>query len=182
MKIHRIPDPHQFYKHVQDYLLRQEATHNLNLGICDRLIRSTDQYPLDNYLASIEDDDTIIGVVMRTPPFGLLLSTITNPDAIPLIIRDVHDYYQTLPGVNAPSRESLAFAQAWRNYTGNTYQPKRATRILQLTRVEAPNSVPGELCLVTEDERELLKTWYEEFCREALGEINVASDIWVVNH
>lgn len=88
MKIHRIPDPHQFYEHVQDYLLRQEATHNLNLGICDRLIRSTDQYSFDNYLATIEDDDTIVGVVMRTPPFGLLLSTITNPDAMPLIVSD----------------------------------------------------------------------------------------------
>jgi uncharacterized protein len=160
--------------------LQQEAMHNLNLGLCNRLVQITNYYEEPNYLAVVENKNEIIGVVTRTPPYSLLLSVILNiDDVMPLIVSDVYDFYKSLPGVNAPVKESKAFAQAWCDYTGNTYKSKLATRVFQLEKVKQKNSTLGQLHLVTRNERELLKRWYEEFCYEALGEINVPSETWL---
>ncbi|BDA67022.1 hypothetical protein RIVM261_028940 [Rivularia sp. IAM M-261] len=181
MKIQRFADARQFYERVKDYLLQQEAMHNLNLGYCNRLVQSPDHYQEQNYLAIAESKSEVIGVVIRTPPFGLLLSVMSTIDAniMALIVADVHDFYKSLPGVNAPINESKAFAQAWCDYTGNKYKLKLATRVFQLEKVQQQNSTPGDLRLATVKEKELLKRWYEEFCQEALDEINVPSDTWV---
>lgn len=87
MRIQRFADARQFYERVKDYLLQQEAMHNLNLGICNRLVQSPDHYQEQNYLAIAESKSEIIGVVIRTPPFGLLLSVMsTIVLVLPLIV------------------------------------------------------------------------------------------------
>lgn len=179
MKIQRFEDARQFYQQVKDYLLQQEAMYNLQLGICNRLINDPDYHPIQSYFATVVNEGEIIGVVMRTPPSPLIVSLMPTTDIMPLIVADVHDYYQSLPGVNGPIVESQAFAYAWCKFTGNEYNSKIATRIYQLEQVKTQIPTQGELRLATIDEREILKTWHEAFLHEALGKVDTPADTWV---
>lgn len=179
MKIQRFEDVRQFYQQVKDYLLQQEAMYNLQLGICNRLINDPDYYPSQSYFATVVNESEVIGVIMRTPPSPLIVSLMPTTDIMPLIVADVHNYYQSLPGVNGAIVESQAFAQAWCEYTGNKYNARIATRVYQLEQVKRLIPAQGELRLATIAEREILKIWYEAFLHEALGKIDVPADTWL---
>ncbi|MFN6498171.1 MAG: GNAT family N-acetyltransferase [Nostoc sp. DedQUE01] len=179
MKLYRFQTPTEFYGRVKDYLLNQEAQHNLLLGISHTLIENPEHFDEKPYLATVEENGDIVAVAMRTPPRTLLLSQIKDFQAVRLLAQDLSISYPSLPGVNAPTDEAKAFTLAWHSLTGQSYQLKVALRTFQLEKVKPISQVPGYLRLATDNDRELLKNWHEAFSLEALGEIELDAERWV---
>ncbi|MCC5638265.1 GNAT family N-acetyltransferase [Nostoc sp. CHAB 5844] len=179
MKVYKFQDASEFYAKVAEYLLRQEALHNLLLGICHTLISHPERFDAMPYLATVEVDGEIVAVALRTPPRPLLLSKIQDFQAIEVLAKDLSTFYPSLPGVNAPTDEAKAFALAWHSLTGQSFQLAMALRTFQLQKVNKISPVTGSLHLATEDDRELLVNWHEAFSLEALGNIETDSKRWV---
>ena len=182
MKLHQFEDPNQFYERVKDYLLKQEALHNVLLALCNALINNPERFDQKPYLATVEVDGDIVAVVMRIPPQNLLLSKIQNFVAIEAIAQDLHLTQESLPGINAPTIEAEAFAEAWHSLTGQSYQLKMALRAFQLEQVQAIPQATGRLRIATENERELLIRWFEAFALEALGSVEPGVERRVERH
>ncbi|WP_392532014.1 GNAT family N-acetyltransferase [Nostoc sp. C117] len=179
MKLNRFQNAAQFYPRVKDYLLNQEGLHNLLLGISHTLIENPERFEEKPYLATVEVNGDIVAVAMRTPPRPLLLSQMKDFQAVELIAQDLFIFYQSLPGVNAPTDEAQAFTQAWHLLTGQSYQLKMALGTFELKKVQPISQVPGYLRLATEGDGELLKNWYKAFSLEALGSIDSDIESWV---
>ncbi|MEH2387137.1 MAG: GNAT family N-acetyltransferase [Nostoc sp.] len=179
MKVYRFQNATQFYARVKDYLLNQEALHNLLLGISHALIENPKRFDEKPYLATVEANGDIVAVAMRTPPRLLLLSQIKDFKAVEVLAQDLSISYQSLPGVNAPTDEAQAFTLAWHSLTGQSYQLKVALRVFQLKKLQPISQITGYLRLATEDDQELLKNWYEAFSLEALGSIESDTEHWV---
>lgn len=178
MKVHKFQDAKQFYARVQQYLLQQEAFHNLLLGICHTLIHHPERFDETPYLATVEADGEIVAVAMRTPPRPLLLSKIKDLQAVELLAQDLYLSEKPLSGVNAPTQESKAFAAAWHSLTGQAYNLAIALRTFQLQKVQKIAPVPGYLRLATENDTELLINWHDAFILEALGNLESDAKRW----
>lgn len=183
MKINRFDDANQFYERVKDYLLKQEALHNRLLALCNALIHNPERFDQKPYLATVEVDGDIVAVVMKIPPRNLLLSKIQDFVAIEAIAQHLHlTYQEPLPGVNAPTIEAKAFAEAWHSLTGQSYQLKMSLRAFQLEQVQAIPQTTGRLRIATESERKLLIRWFEAFILEALGSVEPGVERTVERH
>ncbi|MFQ4146592.1 GNAT family N-acetyltransferase [Chlorogloeopsis sp. ULAP02] len=179
MKLHHFEDASLFYNLVKEYLLNQEALHNLQLGIANTLIHHPEVYKSQPYLATVEAGGDIVAVAMRTPPHVLLLSQIKDGRAVEMIAQDLYLSSRSLPGVNAPTAEAQAFAEKWRSLSGQSYKLKMATRAFQLEKVNFVSTAKGYLRLARESDRELLKNWCEAFWLEIGESINSNSEQWV---
>jgi predicted GNAT family acetyltransferase len=166
MKLRRFEDAKQFDEEVKEYLLKQEALHNLQLGIIHTLIYHSLMYQSQAYLVSVEVEKDIVAVAMRTPPYPLLLSKIKDKAALEIIAQDLYAYWRSLPGVNAPTPEAQEFARVWCDISGQSYKLKMALRVFQLQQVKFVSQAPGYLRLATETERELIQSWYAAFYKE----------------
>ncbi|MGB3756280.1 MAG: GNAT family N-acetyltransferase [Rivularia sp. (in: cyanobacteria)] len=178
MKLHRFEDASLFYKKVTDYLLNDEVLHNLQLGISNTLINHPERYKIKPYLAAVEQDGNIIAVAMMTLAHKLLLSKIKDLAAIDIIAEDLHRENEILTDTNAPIVEAQAFAEKWCLLTGKSYKLKIPLRIFKLEKVELFSRVKGNLRLATANDKEILKSWHDAFCLEALGEIESDSKSW----
>ncbi|MCX7593696.1 MAG: GNAT family N-acetyltransferase [Fischerella sp.] len=182
MKLQRFDDASLFYNRVKDYLLSQEAMHNLLLGIADTLIHYPNRYKSQPYLATVEVDREIVAVAMRTPPYDLVLSQIKDLGAVEVIAKDLHLSLEVISGVNAPTVEAKAFAQAWRSLTNQSYQLKIAMRAFQLEQVQNISQASGYLRLATESDKELLVRWFEAFYLEAVGKVESDPEALINHH
>jgi len=169
MKVYRYQDANQFYDRVKDYLLKDEALHNVQLALCHSLIHNPGGFDEKPLLATVEAEGDILAVAMRTPSRNLLLSKIQDFGAIEAIAQDLHLTEKSLPGVNASTAEAKAFAETWRSLTSQSYEIKMAMRAFQLKQVQKISQATGELRQATERDRELLNNWFEAFVVEALG-------------
>ncbi|MEA5596218.1 GNAT family N-acetyltransferase [Rivularia sp. UHCC 0363] len=179
MKLHRFEDANLFYTTVKDYLLTDEVLHNLQLGISSTLINNPDRYKNKPYLAAVERDGNIIAVAMMTVVHNLLLSKIQDLTAVDIIVQYLQRENDSLTNINAPVVEAQAFAEKWCLSTGKSYQLKEALRIFKLEKVELFLQAKGNFRLATESDKEILKTWHDAFCLEALGVIESDSESWV---
>lgn len=171
MKINRFQDASQFYEQVKDYLLKQEALHNVQLALCNSLIQNPERFDEKHYLATVEVDGDVIAVAMKTPGRKLLLSKIEDFESIEIIAQDIHLTLKSLSGVNAPTAEAKAFVEAWHSLTGQSYHLKMALRAFQLEQVQPISKTTGDLRLATHSDRQFLIPWYAAFALEALGNV-----------
>jgi uncharacterized protein len=170
----RYEDVHAFAARVEPFLVRREADHNLALGLLTELRRFPQSYPGPNYYATVEQGGEVLLMALRTPPHPLNLSHTADTRVVQLVASDLNASAFAPPRVTGPSETSLAFAEAWRSLTGQTYKPEVALRIYQLERVRPPLGVPGNLRRATWDDVELLAAWIEGFMRDAHGKGDAA--------
>jgi predicted GNAT family acetyltransferase len=64
--------------------------------------------------------------------------------------------------------DSLSFARAWQERTGQPIYLGMAERIYKLDRVVQPQPVPGHMREITTADRDILIDWFQAFSREAL--------------
>ncbi len=145
MQLCRFNNIQEFWQNAQDYLLQNQAEHNLLLGIAHTLLHYPDRYPEPPYLA-----------IAAHPEFALA--------------QDLQDYPESFPGVSGLVPEVDAFLQAWQSLTGQSYQRVLELKIHQLTQVKPVGTTRGSLRLATEGDRPLLIEWYTAFAAE-IGEL-----------
>lgn len=161
MNVRKFTDSQQFKVHVEPFLLQQEAANNLILGILTDIGAGVYSDP---YLACVEDDDDhIVLVAIRTPPYSPVLSTTTRFDSLPIIAKDLHETYTTLPGVSALEDIADAFVKQWQSRTDQTTQVRMHQGIYQLETIQLLNLPKGALREVRDDDKDLLVDWTQAF-------------------
>ena len=170
MQLRRFDSLQEFCDRAQDYLLQDEAEHNLLLGIVHTLRHYPERYPEPPYLAIVEADHGVLAVAIRTPPYKLVLSKAMDLEALQLIAHDIQEQGKPIPGVSGLVTEVATFLQAWQALTGQSYRRSMEMRIHQLTQVQPIATAKGHLRLATEGDRSLLLDWFKAFVAE-IGEV-----------
>jgi len=182
MKVNHFDNVRQFYERVESYLLQHEAQHNLMLGISNSLIHSPDRYTSQPYLVTVEEDEEILAVALRTPPYKLVVSRSLNSQALVAITQDLYSRQEQVPGVIGTVPEAETFAEAWQAVAGYSCKKARGDRIYQLEAVQPTQKASGYLRSATQGDRELLITWCQAFTQETQGDAVEQDTEAIVDH
>lgn len=166
--VRRFHDPAAFLAAAEPWLLRDEAEHNLIIGIAHQLAAGTLISAKPVYLATVEGAAGIVGCAFRTPPYKLGLTRVPA-DAIATLADDVARVYDAIPAVMGERATARAFADAWtRMHPGVTCAAGMEGRIYQLDRVIPPGRPPrGRARTATNDDIAHAASWIDAFSREA---------------
>ncbi len=175
MEVTRFSQLSNFAAAAAPWLIQREVDNNLILGLLTDIVSHPERYQQQPYMAVVEQEGTLAGAALMTPPHNLILAQDTVPEALDALIRDLAVVFPALPGVNGPAPISSEFVTRWSKQQGVSYRKHRGLRIYKLSRVNAPPTVPGEMRRATEADRELLYAWLAAFEQEALGEHHPAS-------
>jgi predicted GNAT family acetyltransferase len=117
----------------------------------------------------VTDGGEVVAAALMTPPQRFVLARTERPEAMARLARDVREARPDVPGVSGPTPASGWFAEQWHLLTGQAVTCSVAERIYQLTRVKAPEGVPGRARRATEADRDVLADWLTAFEQEAFG-------------
>lgn len=151
---------------AEPFLMRNEAHHNLILGLIYRLARTPDFYASKPYFATAVRDGETVAAAVITPSYPLVLSLCDDREAIERLAADAHDFSPDTAGVNSPLPGVRRFAEAWHDLTGEASEVGLAERVYKLERVMPPAAIPGEAKRAADSDVELLISWRMAFTRE----------------
>ena len=100
-RIQRHHNARSFLDDAEDWLYQSEAEHTLILGIARKLAQSTDAFEPPVYLATVKEDERIVGCAFRTPPYKFGMTRLPAA-AIPPLVEDVAKVYESLPAAMGP--------------------------------------------------------------------------------
>jgi predicted GNAT family acetyltransferase len=151
---------------LEELLLRDEARHNLALGILATARAQPSVYPeLHGWVA--RQGGHVVAAAVRTPPHNLVL-------AQPVDERGIHGLAGAieadLPGVVGAVPEVDDFAASFAERHSLEIRPAFDQRIYALHRLIPPDTVPGAMRLAGEADRPLVLDWCRAFAAEALGD------------
>ena len=151
-----------------DYLTLQEAESNLLLGILSDLQRGGSFGAEQPYLACLRSGREVIGVALRTPPFGVVLSEMRSVAVADLFADDVSKLFQSIPTVLGPVEVAKRFARRWEAVTRQRGKIARHERIYKCEWVIPPSTSAGSMRAVRESERSTVVQWMLAFHSEAM--------------
>jgi uncharacterized protein len=172
MQLKRFDRIDEFYPLVEPFLLAHEAEHCLMLGLSTNLLKHDSSYQEQPYLAFVEDGGEIVAVALRTPPYNLILSYMTDDKPLSVIADDVQSLYSELRGVLGMQPYSQIFAERWKAMSGQQYRLNLHEGIYRLECVKPVSDVRGTYRLAYESDREILTQWFIEFSAEAVEPIS----------
>ena len=169
MRVRRFDDAEAFREVATPYLVRDEARHNLMLGISSTLVQKPGLYPVFD-LWVISDGDDVSAVAVRTPPFNLVLAQPATEAALDALVDRLLSEGQDLPGVVAAVPELDAFVGAWTS--GRDVDAEIVFRhgIYELREVMHVPSATGRARPVTPEDRDRVIAWMLAFADEVLPE------------
>jgi uncharacterized protein len=168
MHVRRLVDPSEFLAAASPLLLKDEARHNLILGLAGTL-RDRPGYYAELRLWVVADGGRVVAAALQTPPFNLVLAEPTDDDAAAALADAIANDDIELPGVVAAVPEADVFADAWESRREATRRLRRAQRIYRLTEVRLSAGVAGRPRVATSMDKPLLMAWSEAFADEALA-------------
>ena len=166
MDVQLVADPAEFLARAGPLLLRDEARHNLILGIAGTLRDHPSFYP-EHRLWLAEEGGRPVGAALRTPPRGLVLAQPDGDAALAALATAIAD---DVPEMVGALPEAFTFADAWCARTGCTSRTLGAQGIYALTTVRAPEGVPGGPRRAGAQDAPRLVAWWRAFLVEALDE------------
>ena len=108
----------------------------------------------------------VAGAFMHTPPFPVFLTGMSCRAAAALAGK-LAAAGRRIPAVNAEADGADAFADAWRQRTGDAATVRRRMRLYRLDRLVLPDPGPaGAPRVADERDRSLLIEWFAAFTRE----------------
>jgi RimJ/RimL family protein N-acetyltransferase len=162
MTWHLTDDLDEFARTAGDFLRSRPVEHTVPLTLVDTLrTRGRHFYgPDDPIFGWWQDPDgSVSGAYLQTPPFPLL---VTAAPAVPELVDLLAD--RPLPGVNALSGDSEAFAERWRERSGARCTVRMRSRLFRLDRLTPPTPMPpGAPRVAGAGDRDLLVSWMEAF-------------------
>lgn len=163
MKLLRFDDAARYNARVGDFLLQNEAEHNLPIGLISGLIAHPERFKETPFLWLVDQGEKVLAVALMTPPANLVLSMVHDTGALDFMAGEIHQAGIGLPGVSGPSEEAAAFSRGWGRLTGTGARRIMAQRIYRLEQVDAPAGVPGKLRPGTLSELDLITSWRRAF-------------------
>lgn len=169
MKINYFEDVNQYYEYVKPYLIQQEGYHNLLFGALSSL-RSQAESLTRPYLATVEEEENLVAVAIKTKLRKLILSKSLNLKAFNVIAQDIQAREEIISVVVGLVDEALSFAQAWQAVTNQSYRQGMQLRIYQLTTVNSVQKANGHIRPATQTDCHFLINCLQALTQEALGE------------
>ncbi|MGH3259003.1 MAG: GNAT family N-acetyltransferase [Streptosporangiaceae bacterium] len=106
------------------------------------------------------------GAFLHTPGFPVFLTLMTG-EAVTGLAGELAGSGRRVPGLNAEAQAAQAFADAWRQRTGDVSTVYRLIRLYRLETLVRPNPGPqGTPRVADERDRGLLTEWSRAFLRE----------------
>jgi predicted GNAT family acetyltransferase len=182
MELRRYTEVDAFLADATPFLVEREAEHNLIFGVAGTYREDPGQYTGPAYLATVHDEDRVVAVALRTPPYRLVLSETEDPVAIGLLAQDTLEF--ELPGVQGPVEVVRAFVREREARGGPPARRALGERVYRLTAVIPPRPVAGSMRVPRVSERDVIATWVHAFMLEALDEddrpgAEPAADRWI---
>ena len=165
MHVRLVDDPREFLDVAGAGLLRDEARHNLILGLAATLRDHPGLYP-EHRLWIAEADGEVVGAALRTPPHNLVLAQPHAEGAVEALASAIPD---ELPGVVGALPEAQAFATAWSAKIGSAARIFKQG-IYALEQLRPVTGVRGKPRRATTEDRPLLLAWSRAFAIESLHE------------
>jgi GNAT superfamily N-acetyltransferase len=175
-------DPSGFLERGGAFLVEREAEHNLLLGLAARLTVNPRFYGSEPYLALLERGGRVVAAALRTPPHGLVLSEIDADGVVEELAEDVHDVYDSLPGVLGPVVAVRRFVELWQPHQAAPARLAVSERIYQAESVTPPVGVSGRMRPYEPADHDLALRWFGAFIAEALPGGSPESAADVVEH
>jgi predicted GNAT family acetyltransferase len=177
MRLIRFENVTEFVRHVEPFLVKREAENNLLLGLIPLALN----YSSTPYMVCVEDGGEVAAVALRTPPRGLILSTTDETASLELIAQDVYALFGSVPDASGPKAVASSFANYWQACSGQTYKLDMQMGNYSLQQVRPAANVRGEGRRATEQDRDLLVTWFYDFEAEAFGKADKADAEEAIN-
>lgn len=144
-------------------MLQAEAENNLLLGIARKMVEAPNRYKSPVYLATIEEDEKIIGCAFRTPPHKIGLTRMPE-SALPILVDDIAEVYTDLPAALGKEDVVKKFSELWGNKKGVKASEGRRQRIYQLDQVMSPERIlSGHMRVVETRESDIAAEWMDAF-------------------
>lgn len=175
MRVQCLSDPSEFLADASALLLRDEARHNLILGLAGTLRDQPGRYDAFRLWLVREHRDVVVAA-LQTPPYNLVLASPSDDRALEALAEAIADDGIELPGVVAALPEADRFADAWEMCTSATRERRVSQRIYRLTELRVPRNVSGSARVATTKDQPLLVDWVGAFTDEALHAEGPASD------
>lgn len=170
MKLNCFEDINQYYERVKPYLIQQEAFHNLLFGTLSNLMIQTESLSHPLYLATVEADNNLVAVAMKTLPGKLILSQSLNLEAFKIVAQDLQARQELISVVIGPVAEVKAFAKVWQAITNKSSGKVIEMGIYQLETVQPILKAKGNFRQATFADSKLLINWYQAHIQEAWDE------------
>ena len=167
MEVLRPADARSFLEIAGPLLVRDEARHNLILGIAATTERHPDLYP-EYHAWVVVDEEGALAAATMTPPFKLVVADPVSHDAAHALLHAVRATGIEVPGVVANLPTAPWFARAWSHETGSVAELVRSEGVYELTKVLEVPVTSGAARGATPEDRALLETWLVAFAAEAL--------------
>lgn len=167
----RSASPMTLFSSVREFLVNDEATHNLMLGLLESEARASRPGDLV-YLGAVADQQgQIQGAALGTAGRPLILSKIESEEAVNYLVQDVFSINPGLVGVVGPVRPAAEFARIWTSLSGDAVSLEVSERIYQLTDVLPGSSGPEQMRQAVPKDYSWLLSWMLDFTVEAMGEV-----------
>ncbi len=166
MHARRLATADSFLEAAGPFLLAHEAEHNPPLGLLGRLRAEPRLYGFDPIYVVVENEEYVAGCLLRTPPYGAILSRFEALAGVDVLVRELRG--ESLPGVLGPSGAVGRFAAGWAG------EARVSTRVTLRQRVHAAGHVlpltraPGRMRVATPEDAELVVEWIAAFAAEVL--------------
>lgn len=168
MRVERCTDADRFVALAGPFLGAHEATHNLQLGLLSRLRAEPLLYGAEPFFAVALEGVEVAGTIMRTPPFGVILSRAASDAAVDALAYAAAAAFAELPGAVGPTDVAARFAATWCSLTGQTGRISMRQGVHAAAHVAELPSVPGRMRRALPEERPLLGSWIRAFAEESL--------------
>jgi uncharacterized protein len=169
MDVREVADPRDFLRLADGVLMRDEARHNLILGIGGALIDRPELYPVHE-LWVVEATDDVVGAALRTPPHNLVVADPLADGALDALAGHLSSAGVILTGIVANRPHADEFARCWATATGTSTSLRVSQGVYALRVVRDMSVAAGGSRLATEPDGELLVRWLRDFSIEALPE------------
>jgi hypothetical protein len=164
VNVERFHDPARFLDEATAFLQRDEPRHNLILGVADTLATNPGLYPEVAFWIVREGAD-VVACALHTSPYNIVVAQPRDDESL-AVLADAID--AELPGVTAAKPEVDAFAEAWTARTGSSTRVVLEQGVYALREVVPLPRAPGRSREATEDDFEIVRSWFFDFALEAL--------------
>jgi len=157
------------------FLARDEARNNLQLAILDAVL--TGRYQEAILVAALDADERVAAVLLRTPPWPLLLASGCAPAALEAALAWLLEHDPDAPGITGPLPESADAAARWAAQRGVAVRRQMHQGVYALRAVRPRERAGGRMRLTADGDRARIVPWLHDFQLEALRRIETEAEV-----
>jgi len=150
------------------YLAKRETANNLQLSVLDHVM--TGRYAHALLVAAEDANGDLAALLMRTPPFPLLVAEGCAPAARAQLLAWFLEHDPDLPGMVGPLEATRAAVAWWQKHGGRPMRLTMHEGVYRLRQVRRRARAPGRMRIAEPADRALALTWLRAFEEDAFGE------------